>query len=871
MKLRFFFFALIFAAFAGSACVASVPDSISKKVALLAARGDVSALRPIYAKVSDELPTYTRLYCDMALARADENHGRMGECIDSLLKFYPKRLGIRGMIALSELRAEALRREGKYAELESYCKKQIKYYKRRNVMERRLEMLRQYQNKGGRLKDGSYRSRLLSLADRNRPFQLFAEFGKATSKIDGYARYRCLLALGCFNKPQQTGQAADSLLAHYGDSLDSDGLTLCLRTKAEMLISRGQWHKLKLFCESNDSTDDAHAALISYYKSIATKLDGKPSFDLVRPAKVCSVPISRNWPIYVDASVNGSDKMPFLLDTGQGKTIITRDDAKRCNAEILPDTLHLTSSIGMLTVNPVFVNVLKIGEIEMRNFLVYVPTQESDLPEVYSRVLGNEDLSRLGIVDIYMERMFFSPADAGQCEQKPNIRFAADGSLRIMATHDDSAKVFCLDTGCPSNVFSSIVFPRATTDTIDFKLGLADTSAGVPELTLSEGKATDHSGLIGTPFFRSFEHVRLDYANMMATFDTPTEFSRHGVYDYIENGDIFGLERNKTSLEDISSDKYKAFMRLYISSAKNNPDETLRLADEAMRFVNRKKGEGDFLFVQDIKLNSLIAKGEYAEASAFLKKANEEDLYSGESRDMLVEMEKIYSALSNEKAPMLVSRAERSEIPFVPSDGGFKVASVNINKRRVEVIPNISDDNSYMSAWLAKKLKARIVYTDTESGRSEAVVDSISVGGFVLKNFVFVVKPGKDKNPVLGFDLFRLLPCVELSAKSVIIETKPAENRTWFPLRNMGSLCVEALAGKAFATMGIYSQNRSSITAKAGLMPVELGRLSFGREDFVPAGVSDDDNWLDGFFSVEELVKKNGSIVFDFKNMRLGL
>lgn len=123
----------------------STEESIAARCALLAARGDVEELRPLYSDHVETLPEETALYCRLAFARAENDNLTTSVIIDSLENQYADRLGLRGLLALADVRSEALCLCGDYAKLKNYCRNRLDWCYRRGIKQSRQKSLRFYQ------------------------------------------------------------------------------------------------------------------------------------------------------------------------------------------------------------------------------------------------------------------------------------------------------------------------------------------------------------------------------------------------------------------------------------------------------------------------------------------------------------------------------------------------------------------------------------------------------------------------------------------------------------------------------------------------------------------------------------------------------
>lgn len=121
------------------------PPEMVERCSLLAARGDVQELRPLYARLQPTLPADVALYCRFAFARAEGDNAAASAIVDTLESQYANRLDLRGLLALCDIKCEALRRMGQYADLQNYCKSRLEWCSRRGIKASRRENLKFYQ------------------------------------------------------------------------------------------------------------------------------------------------------------------------------------------------------------------------------------------------------------------------------------------------------------------------------------------------------------------------------------------------------------------------------------------------------------------------------------------------------------------------------------------------------------------------------------------------------------------------------------------------------------------------------------------------------------------------------------------------------
>ena len=124
---------------------AKCPPELVERCSLLAARGDVQELRPLYGQWHASLPSDVALYCRFAFARGEGDNAAASAIVDTLESQYANRLDLRGLLALCDIKCDALRQMGQYAELQKYCKSRLDWCYRRGIKASRRENLKFYQ------------------------------------------------------------------------------------------------------------------------------------------------------------------------------------------------------------------------------------------------------------------------------------------------------------------------------------------------------------------------------------------------------------------------------------------------------------------------------------------------------------------------------------------------------------------------------------------------------------------------------------------------------------------------------------------------------------------------------------------------------
>lgn len=129
-----------------SGCMIAVAqEKNAEYCAQLAARGDVEELRPLYDSLQADLPEHTRLYCRLAFARADNHPTEVVAVIDTLEQQYAGKLDLRGLLALCDVKCEAMRQISDFEGLKLYTKQRLDWCQQRGIKQSRRKNLRFFQ------------------------------------------------------------------------------------------------------------------------------------------------------------------------------------------------------------------------------------------------------------------------------------------------------------------------------------------------------------------------------------------------------------------------------------------------------------------------------------------------------------------------------------------------------------------------------------------------------------------------------------------------------------------------------------------------------------------------------------------------------
>ncbi len=807
----------------GMSSAATPDDSIADAAALLAARGHVDELRPLYEDKGHAFPRDVRLYCEMALARADHQETRLLACIDTLMGEYSRKLGLKGHLSLALLKAETLRNLGCFGELVAYCDKELAYFRGRKVKRQLLEPFCALREKGLRLSGDTPRTCALRLADRDKAFDLSAQYAPALSAFDGYARLRCGLTLAkAYNRPAEAAACAGSLLAAYADSLDSRDYRMCVETRAQALAYLGKWRELGRFVDEAERSGKAVPVVLKHYRVLSKAFQNCPETAVEHPEHDCVWPVTYDYPPLIKGDFGNNMPLYFSLSTGLPHTVIPASDTiMACGLQQLPDTLYIMSALGPVKARPALARQLTFGGITFRNLLLYVaetPRQEGGEPgrnQELLRTLGMGDLARLGILDYYGEKVVVRHA-ASKPSEKPNLRLSTDGTLLLKSADEGQNRIFSLNTSYPANLLSPAVFPEEDSPVLAVETGgtVVEAAAVVPE-THTPGS----DGLLGLPFFHRAFPVRMDFVNMKLTgrFDGSS-----AVVD--ETSPLF-IGRNLPAIarSEAFGQKERMDISLLLAAYKGNDEAFLKQADE---YLGLREALGlsdeDVLAVLAMKQKALVRTGRYGEAAAlkYPQTNGHKDLKG------VIEQTKCQVAGLPAMAVPAVEIEEEALVPYI--DKAEKTLPATVNRRETEVKLALSLDMAspvVMSYKTAKHLKVRLFGPKKTAVKEKqaGLIDSLRIGNTVFRNILCTVLPAREQETAIGFGLLSLLDGVRLTRQGVQPLMALPSNKTAVPFVFDLGLVVEGETLTGYAD--VFLTEKSAGSGAAGIArPVATGQ-----------------------------------------------
>ena len=512
-------------------------DSIAEKASILAARGQTAELRPIYYKMGQTFPASVRLYCEMALAQADLRWERVNDCIDSLTTTYAGSLNLKGLIALTLLKAETLHKLGRYADLRDYASERLRYYQSRQVKASLLSPFKALAQKGKRLSGTDSRTRMLQCVEQQDAARLLHEYGMAQIRaLDDYARWRCMLLLAvAYNRQNLAIHTADSLLFHKADSLDANDYLSCVNAAAQACINRGDWKALNRLSTRLMQRKKSKLLWGRYLSLSKTFLHRDTTRTVRAKNSTVELELSPLWPPLTSVNIGG-DYQAFCLTTGSPHTIITEEDARTSHVALSHDTVSLTSPIGLVKAVTAVADSLVLGPVSLHNVVIYVAVSENlqgDSTEIgMVRTLGLLDLARLGRVDLGTNVLRIYKDDEQPAmgpSEHANLHFTPHGALVMDEQAASRTRTWMLNTAFPDNMTGSHYWNQGDTDgeKVYFDIHVGSTLCPQVKLKKTADAAVEADGILAYPFMQQFGPLHIDFKNCTLRVSKSGESHNH--------------------------------------------------------------------------------------------------------------------------------------------------------------------------------------------------------------------------------------------------------------------------------------------------------------------------------------------------------
>lgn len=845
-------------------------DSLGRAAITHAAHHNIRALRPVYKQMGAHMPHFIKLYCDIAIASSEGRHHRVIECIDSLKQWYPKKLHANTLLSLAERKAESLRQLGEYEELKAHCAKEIKYFERRKFKKSSLKELYYYQHKATRLLGHDTRTQILQLADRLDVFHLDSLLSQHINEVDEFTRLRSQIVLShCFHQYDSLANCARSLTMNYADSLDAKELTYCIEAYAELLIKDGKWKNLKTWTEEVAKIDRSHSANIDYYNHLAEALAAEGPSQITQPGTDYTLDITYEWPLLVKANINKGPAIDVFLETEQAHTLIRKKTAVAFNARILPDTLTIASSNGLIEVSPTLIKQFALGEIVFHNLLVYTILDDAEYPMPFDASLGTNEITRLGKITFLPEKLIVHKKSIGKEEDcsKGNLYMSEQNGVRIRSYFEGKIQPLSLDLGYPHNVLNKHIFEKALSEKSPIRISTTCGDFLVDRPTFIDEKIAKCNGILGTSFLRSYYRVTLNFNAMCLTVEEQSTYSP-ARSQFGHNTDKFYLERNKSALtaSGLMDEEETEFLELLLNIGKNRPDKVAEISR------NLREKESPF-YDAYTEAEGLFCNEKYKEAIDILEKVLDNKIdflqLSPSEEKVLSSILRSYK-LFEPCQPVKISCKARTSHLKKNKEGWIEI---KVNGKKKYAVTDLFSPYTEISGKYAKKLDVLIL--GTANGVTHGVIPKFEIGDITIENVLCIVNnkpekakadlPQKGKGLRIGWDLLHHFKQIAFSDKQVVFsmeEAKTTKRRA--SIYQLKNLLVEANNAGGHPTYALTPGTNMSLYPS----DIQIADYQFKKKEFKKTNKLSESTFS-GTISLKSLIKKAGTITFDLEKMEL--
>ena len=845
-------------------------DSLGKVAILHAAHHNIKALRPTYKQMGNQIPHFIKLYCDIAIASSEGRHERVIECIDSLKQWYPKKLQTNTLLSFAELKAEGLRQLGRYDELKTHCEKEIKYFTRRRFKASRLKELYFYQNKAKRLLGNDVRSQILQLADLKAVFELDSLLALHADQLDKFARLRSDIVLShAFRHYEEWGNDAVTLVREYADSLDTKELTYGIEAYANLLVNEGKWEALQTWMDEVETIERSHSADVEYYSLLAQSFANESASDIVFPETDDVIPITYEWPLFIKAHLNGKIITDCFLETEQAHTLISTKIARACGARILPDTISIASSNGIVDVCPTLIKEFKIGNIKYTNLLVYTVLESNETIMPFETSLGTNEITRLGKISFLPEKMIIHQHEPQKSENevRSNLYMAEQNGLRIQAYYNGTRQPLGLDLGYPHNVLNRVCFAQSQHSSSPVKIATAAGDFSINTPVYIEEKIAKCSGILGTTFLRGYFNVTLDFDRMVLEVDERTTYRpTRGKFGHTT--DKFYLQRNRNALTSchlIEKDEAD-FLDLLLHIGKNDPKAVVAISQQL------RQQQSPF-YDAYTEAEGLFFAEKYGEAIQTLKNVLDNQLpfvqLSPSESKVLASILRSYELFADCQ-PVKITAAQPDAHLEKTEEGWIEV---RINGKKTKATAHLFDTYTEISGKYAKKMKVNIL--GTANGITHGIIPSLEIGGIKMENVHCVVNnkpdeakaqlPHKGKGIRIGWDVLRHFKQMAYSENEIFFSLKKAEtNKKRVPLYRLKDWIIQTESAEGYPTYQLTQKQNEATLPK----DIQIGEYQCAKADFSTTRQELKHGYA-GRVSMNYLLKKAKVVSFDLEKMEM--
>lgn len=389
----------------------------------------------------------------------------------------------------------------------------------------------------------------VSLAARGDVAALQQVYDSLQTTLPDYAKVYCRFAFArAKGDNHEIATLADSLETQFAQSFDSRGLLALSEEKCDALRQLGQYATLYDYSEERlnkfrgEAMESELLTTLKTYNKIGKLLKDRSATEEEWEGTSFAVPISRDWPLLIPASIDDSEDAPFFIDTSSQYSVISRQDAEEWGLIMPGETVMLDTPNGLVKASPIIVKSLSIGLLTLHNVLIFIVGDDVAAP--YNRCIGNDILRRMQKIEINDQQMIVmrqshnvttSTQPSRQTKNYP-ICFNSWGGIDLQKKATKGYVRYSLDTSIPVDA-----------DDKEYRIK-------------------------GVSYLKGANSVVIDFTAMKVTPLGGREYTPRTVADYIAQEDFFELLRNEAALYFTASEEELVLAEMALDKALTPPD-----------------------------------------------------------------------------------------------------------------------------------------------------------------------------------------------------------------------------------------------------------------------------------------------------------
>ena len=843
-------------------------DSLTRLAITYASQNNIEELQKIYDSTKNQMPHHFHLYCDLLIARNEGKCQRALECVDSLYKWYPKQTNRKLRLSLAEIKADILRKMGRYEEMYDHCQKEIKYFKRYGFTNNSIRELDILLEKAIALRGNSYRHLLLQAADKGLIFQLDSVYKKNHSDLDNLTCLRCELLLSlAFNRKTEMIEKSQSLINNYSKSLYPEEITYYIKCLANEFIQRGDWKSLKEWATHLKEMDCQNSAPLDTYLKWADAFESYPLQSIECPSTYHIIPTSYEWPVLLKANLNHGKTTYLGISLEQPYTLISETLAANHNIQALSDTLTISTSYGLIQVSPAIVDELTIQDVTFHHLFAYIILNTNTMASKVNGAIGLNQWMAFDRITFSPEEILVEKQDADFVHESfpdkgRNMCLTPRGGLRVLARHDSLRHPLDINFSFPNNFLYQDCW-RKNNKSCDMPISIGDLNGSINSPRYVNYRSTISHGVLGIPFLRHYRYMCFDFKKMELTFGEQTPYSplRHR---FNHSSDKHYLARNYSALtaSGLMDEDETLFLKLILAIGKNEPKSVVRYCQ------GLRANKSDF-YDLETEAEALFLSGEYQackdiilDEKSYFKNTQEE------KRKIRKQMEK-YLLYASENAPS-IHTPHSHIVKFDLHKEVFPV--IRIHKRKANAHFDIFCSYTEIAEKQVKRF--RVKKLGVVDGIAYGLIPKITCGNVELLNIpcrilsdemtILEQIPDEGKGVHLGWNALRLFHQMTFTEGQLVLSTDEMQvSKNGANIYHTDHWYIETREGNEYHTYTLSSEENCGISEE----------LHFSGIKFIPSdtiskkSIPDDARF--GNINFKELQSKAKSITFDFSKMKL--